>query len=43
MPFNEPGYFGIPELIFHVKAIKFGTILGLIMLSNISSGLYHNH
>ena len=36
--YNKPGYFGIPWLIFHVKAIKFGTSLGLIMLFNISSG-----
>ena len=42
-PFNEPGYFGIPGLIFHFKAIKFGTSLGLIMLFNISSGFHHNH
>ena len=42
-PFNEPGYFGIPGLIFHVKAIKFDTSLGLIMLFNMSTGFYHNH
>ena len=42
-PFNEPGYFGIPGLIFHVEAIKCGTSLGLIMLFNISPWLYHNH
>ena len=35
--FNEPASFGIPELIFQARVTKFGTKVGLNMVS-ISSG-----
>ena len=41
-PFNEPASFRIPGLIFQTKVTKFGTKVGLKMLINIHSGLFHN-
>ena len=38
-PSNEPINFGIPMLISHKKDIKYGTIVELNMLLNVSPGI----
>ena len=41
-PSNEPINFDIPGLIFQMKAMKFGTGVGINTLLDISPGSYHN-
>ena len=41
-PCNELAYFGIAGLIFLIKAIRFGTIVGLNMLLNTRARFYYD-